>query len=437
MKQPTVLHLFCGSGGGALGFQRAGFRSVGNIDFNPDAVADVEYLTREKATVGDLSTMTPAELREICGERPDVVFTSPPCKGFSGCLAGKRVASDKYQGMNSLAFRGVWIALEAWETPPPLILFENVPRIQARGSQWLGQIEALLRSYGYAVARSTHDCGELGGLAQHRHRFLLVARHMEQVPEFLRVPASKRVRASGEVLSQLPVPIPGESNAGPMHRLPRQSPLNWLRLAVIPAGGDWRDLPEAVALTPRAARQNGGFGVNDWAQPSHTVVAEGSVRNTWASIADPRLGCTPRVGVYGVLSWDEAAPTVIGHARPDNGRFTVADPRVQRNDAIDLQSQKPCHVVLRADDGTWHRPLTTLELAVLQGFPAQVHGEWLKLSGRCHASWRQRIGNAVPPPTSEAIARNCRATLAAAACGQSLLSFESIWVKPRYQEARA
>ena len=432
-KQPTVLHLFCGSGGGALGFQRAGFRSVGNIDFNVDACADVQYLTGEKATVADLTTLSPDELREICGdERPDVLFTSPPCKGFSGCLAGERVGSDKYKGMNSLAFRGIWIALEAWATPPPLVLFENVPRIQSRGSQWLDQIEALLRSYGYAVARSTHDCGELGGLAQHRQRFLMVARHMDQVPEYLRVPASKRVRAAGEVLAELPIPIPGESTAGSMHRLPRQSPLNWLRLATIPAGGDWRDLPEAIALPTRAARQNGGFGVNEWSCPSHTVVAEGSVRNTWSSIADPRLGCTPRIGVYGVLSWDEAAPTVIGHARPDNGRFTIADPRVTRDDRIDLDSQKPCHVVIRSADGTWHRPMTTLELAALQGFPTKMDGEWLQLSGRSHASWRQRIGNAVPPPTAEAIARNCRATLAAAA-GEYTLSSESIWVAPQIQ----
>ena len=49
----------------------------------------------------------------------------------------------------------------------------------------LDQIGALLRSYGYAVAETTHDCGELGELAQSRKRFLLVGRHQAKVPPFL------------------------------------------------------------------------------------------------------------------------------------------------------------------------------------------------------------------------------------------------------------
>ena len=52
------------------------------------------------------------------------------------------------------------------------------------------QIVDLLRAYGYAVAETTHDCGELGALAQSRKRFLLVARHIEKVPPFLRNTAS-------------------------------------------------------------------------------------------------------------------------------------------------------------------------------------------------------------------------------------------------------
>ncbi|MCB9507952.1 MAG: DNA cytosine methyltransferase [Myxococcales bacterium] len=42
---PTVLHLFAGAGGGALGFARAGFRSVGAFDFDAHACAALEYRT--------------------------------------------------------------------------------------------------------------------------------------------------------------------------------------------------------------------------------------------------------------------------------------------------------------------------------------------------------------------------------------------------------
>lgn len=85
-----VLHLFCGIGGGALGFQRAGFDCVGAFDFDAAACRDFERLVGSPATVADLAALEPADLRRACADRPDVVFTSPPCKGFSGCLPAAR-----------------------------------------------------------------------------------------------------------------------------------------------------------------------------------------------------------------------------------------------------------------------------------------------------------------------------------------------------------
>lgn len=507
---PTALHLFCGMGGGALGFRRAGFRSVGAVDCDPAAIADLEYLTGEPGTVADLGALTPEELRAISPECPDVVFTSPPCKAFSGCLPLKTSRSTKYVEMSSLALRGVWLALEAWAPRlPKLILLENVPRIQSRGQRWLEQLKALLVSYGYAVHGSSHDCGVLGGLAQHRRRYLLVARHKEQVPEWLYQPLPRRVRGVGEVLSALPVPKPDSEAGGPLHRLPRMSPLNWLRLALIPPGQDWRALPERVALPTRAARQNGQLGVNTWEDGSHAVIATSQPSVWWSSVADPRLQCQPRNGAYGVegwqgasctviaaachdnsslsvadprittpkgrregamgvKGWDEPSTTVIAQGIPQNGPWQVADPRLTYNphagtravvgwaepthtiiaaarsekgcnvadprlplvvgDPLDLDTKRACYVVIRAEDGCWHRPMTTLELAALQGFPTKVRGEWLKLDGGSHKGWRGRIGNAVPPPTAEAIARQCLITLRASARGEFLMSAAPVWV---------
>ena len=86
-------------------------------------------------------------------------------------------------------------------------------------------------------------------------------------------------------------------------------------------------------------------------------------------------------------------------------------------------------MIIVAADGTWHRPLTTLELAALQGFPIEVGGQPLQLSGKSHKAWRMRIGNAVPPPAAEAIARSCAATLKAAADGSFLMSAAPVWVE--------
>lgn len=464
-----ALHLFAGIGGGALGFQRAGFETVGAVDFDGAACRDFALLVGRPCTHGDLSTMSPAELAAACTERPDVVFTSPPCKGFSGCLPSKSAALDHYQAMNALTLRGIWLALKAWAKPPALILLENVPRIMTRGREWLERIEALLRGYGYATARSTHDCGELGGIAQHRRRFLLVARHQQQVPAYIRVPVSRRVRGIGEVLGDLPCPVPGSTEGGPMHRLPKLSALNWVRLALIPAGGDWRDLPERVLLTHRAARQNGGFGVEDWAAPSHAVVGHHDVRSTWGSVADPRVasiaarhdgtlgvepfdgpahtvmgqhgrrgwdsvadprvGCVRREGGHGVKAWAEPSHCVRLH-NPRIAPSAIVDARLPELDGapLDIANKQTTYLVIRAADGTWHRPLTTLELAALQGFPVRGDdGSWLVLGGS-HAVMREHIGNAVPPPAAEAIAMQCRTTLLAATAGGFTLDNGEIWV---------
>lgn len=185
-------HLFCGLGGGAKGFNRgsarvgnlrAKFRCVGGIDSDRAAIADFTRAAGVAGTVRDLfsreqyiafhSKQPPKEWREATpadihadfhNERPHIIFLSAPCKGFSGLLAESKSLTDKYQALNALTLRGVWLALEAYKDDPvELFVFENVPRIAKRGRKLLDRIIALFRAYSYIVAETTHDCGELGG----------------------------------------------------------------------------------------------------------------------------------------------------------------------------------------------------------------------------------------------------------------------------------
>ena len=690
MADPTVVHLFAGSGGCTLGFQRAGFRSLGSFDLDAKACRDLERLTGGPAFCRDLAAMQPAELHRLTlGECPDVVVMSPPCKSFSGCMPAARAGEDRYVDMSQLAVRGVFLALEAWAPKlPRLVLLENVPRIQSRGADLLAQVVALLQRYGYTTDQRTHDCGVLGGLAQHRERFLLVARHLTTCTDVLRKPPPQRVRTVGEVLLPLPspadhgdvllpLPSPAADHGDEMHRLPLLSPLNWLRLAAIRAGKDWCDLPAAIRLggeaparhdgrgsrpgstwastadprvgfagpdthsgllgvedpaapahtvtanarvqasrgavadvrvagekrpncygvggaddpalvirgmqrtqtsqaafadprvawdierhagrpdsgvaradvpsltvrgrqdvqssrasvadprlapsatrfkgklqvSPvddasntitgssaqpslgacavladprlgeRSARQNGGFGVEAVDDAAHAVLGEGSVRNTRASVADPRLGCEPRTGHDGVLEADAPSGVILAAHGHDSGRGSVADPRLQHEPRrgtmgvvdpaapaptvrachdvrqaagavvdergwpvpthelvregdelvlygppIDLETKRSCYLVIRAPDGTWHRPLTDRELAVLQGFPVDCHLEGPSSSSRTGAGRREHIGNAIPPPTAEAIAREAAATLRSSAQAGFLVGGD-VWVE--------
>ncbi|MCH8937497.1 MAG: hypothetical protein IIB90_17415, partial [Gemmatimonadetes bacterium] len=62
-------------------------------------------------------------------ESPDVVFLSPPCKGFSGLLSEKKSRTHKYRALNELVLQGLFLTLETFrKSPPTLVLVENVPR---------------------------------------------------------------------------------------------------------------------------------------------------------------------------------------------------------------------------------------------------------------------------------------------------------------------
>jgi site-specific DNA-cytosine methylase len=371
LKQVEIrhFHLFAGLGGGAKGFNRArptvgnlqaAFRCIGGIDVDPAAMRDFARLAGVQGTVLDLfdrdqyrafhgceppadwREATTADIHRAAGhERPHIVFLSAPCKGFSGLLSETRSRTDKYQALNRLTLRGVWLMLEAWKDDlPELIVFENVPRIATRGRHLLDQIVAMLRQYGYATAETTHDCGELGGLAQSRKRFLLVARHAEKVPPFLYEPERRPLQAVGSVLGRMP--LPGDTRVGPMHRVPQLQWKTWVRLAFVEAGSDWRSLNRLAVdegqlrdylLVPEMHR--GGYGVRRWDDSSGVVASESRPSNGVFSVADPRVEQSAAWNHgqhYGVHDWSSTVGAIAGQQWPNQGRFAVADPRHAESD---------------------------------------------------------------------------------------------------------
>jgi len=358
-------HLFCGLGGGAKGFNKgearvgslnAKFKCIGGIDVDQGAIADFDQLAGVKGTVLDLfnrqqymafhgkeppygwTEATAADIQRAAGgERPHIVFLSAPCKGFSGLLPEAASKGDKYQALNSLTLRGVWLMLEAWQDDPPeLIVFENVPRIMNRGRKLLDRIVALLAHYGYLVAETTHDCGHLGGLAQSRKRFLLVARHAEKIPPFLYEPMHRPLKGVGEVLERFP--LPGDvAAAGPMHRIPSLQWKTWVRLAFIEAGSDWRSLKRLnvedgflkdFGIMPDQSYHQGVMGVTPWGSPAVTVKGRSTPTNGCYSVADPRIDGHPRSVQHGVRKWDQSTGVVTGKMLVGGGPHSVADPRM-------------------------------------------------------------------------------------------------------------
>jgi site-specific DNA-cytosine methylase len=624
-----ALFLASGMGLGAYGFQNATaklgedtarFRIVGGVDNDPGSNADFYMLTGVKPLEYDLHELAPARLRQYVPRCPDAVFSSSPCKGYSQLLKKATALTPFYQRMNELVYRCIMLSCETWDERPGLIALENVPGIVTRGKDVLDRSKKLLRYYGYDLHEGSHDCGEIGNLAQHRRRYLLVARHMKRVRNFVHKPLKHTVRACGDELVKLPVPIGGEgAEAGVLHRMPNIAWITWVKLSLIPAGGDHRDLPRdfktkfdaskfdgapglmkvgdfaqpfpTVTANPRVTGSNGAaavadprvppefysnvtavmgwgqpsrvvtggtrpsggglsvadprgrkfgnaFMVEDWNKPTHTVIGQQEIATGALSVADPRvptnhptLGVmgfgTPagavqgeslpsngrfsvadprllsplkpgqarrdvqgrfdirgfeqpahtvagsgsnggygvadprpgrgrqfnnhcavrgfdqpalsvigasqpdsgaqavaevrlRNGQYGVLSWQQAAGTITGQCSIDNGSFSVSDPR---------KPVKGSTPVIISADGCWHRPLTTLELGLLQGLPLRIRGKAIELHGTSSLRWRERIGNAVPEGAGRAVATSLLKALLASTLGTWFLSNDEIWVR--------
>ncbi len=356
--------LFGGGGGMARGSQLATqrfrehvgrFELAGAYDFDAYACSVYGYLTGCEEQQLDARTLTPGDVfRLFGGVSPNKVALSAPCKGASKLLSSEKAATEKYQSMNDLSYRGVLTLLDAFPgDEPDFLLFENVPNITTRAARMLADLRKLLRSRGYVLHDGFHEARHIGNLAQRRKRWFMVARNPRKVPVFLYKPPHQPGKVCGDVLG--PLPLPNDPAGGPMHQLSDTSMINLLRLWAIPAGGDWRDLLPDDG-TPRRARFR-RHHIEKWTEPSVTIGGSGS--NGPCGVADPRaeqttldwkgtdvpVTASPSNGAPGpqldlararpsfdstdhVLPWDGVAKTVTGATRPGNGAPSVCDPRV-------------------------------------------------------------------------------------------------------------
>lgn len=343
----------CGAGGQTLGLKQSqneykgiagGFEMLAGYDNDPTVIKNYERITGSKGICADLFTreqfvlfhgkepepeweeLTATKVREQCGKTPDMVIMSPPCKGFSRLLPKKTAQLPKYQALNQLPERIFDLALEAWfDDLPAILLMENVPGIRdkGRGIEVLKKIKRKLALRGYVFYEDLYDCGEWGGLGQHRVRYLLIARLPSKVPDFVFQPPELPLKSIGDILG--PLPMPGDiEKGGKMHRIPNLAWRTWERLALIPAGKDWR------ALENFGREQwKGALKIVPWEETACAVTSSKGVGQSTgvSAVADPRINKLGYGSKYRVVAADEPSPTVIG--RPvGSGAILYADPKV-------------------------------------------------------------------------------------------------------------
>ena len=120
MDKPTVGSLFSGIGGIGLGFERAGWQIVWQVENDPFCNKVLAKHWPGVQRYGDIKDFPPVDVF-----RPDIIVGGPPCQPHS--IAGRRegAADDRDLWPEFLRVVG--------EIRPNWVLFENVPGIKSIG----------------------------------------------------------------------------------------------------------------------------------------------------------------------------------------------------------------------------------------------------------------------------------------------------------------
>jgi DNA (cytosine-5)-methyltransferase 1 len=177
--RPVVVDLFCGAGGMSLGFEAAGFDVGLGAELDPIHCATHEFNFPYGASIcADLSTVSSATIEARLADKGfsqvDVLVGGPPCQGFS--QIGKRQLDDP---RNMLVFE--YLRLVA-ELRPKYFVFENVKGIVlGKQKMFVDELIEEFKRIGYRIMVPYRILNAADyGVAQNRHRFILIGVRKDQ-----------------------------------------------------------------------------------------------------------------------------------------------------------------------------------------------------------------------------------------------------------------
>ncbi len=165
-NKPTIVDLFCGSGGMSLGFSQAGYRIVFANDIEPSCIETYTYNHPEvdptKVVLGDIQDFALTVQNYTQNTYVDIVIGGPPCQGFS--LANQQRLIDDPRNKLYKEFVNVVASIR-----PTFFVMENVIGMKEIASQ----IVEDFKNVGYNVDFEVLNAADFG-VAQHRKRIIFI-----------------------------------------------------------------------------------------------------------------------------------------------------------------------------------------------------------------------------------------------------------------------
>lgn len=285
----NVIDLFCGCGGLSEGFRLAGYNIVGGVDFNKDAINTYnQNFKNAKGICGDIMDMDKKLILATFGtlDNIDIIIGGPPCQGFS---AANRYKKEEEDLQNKLFFEFVKFVDMA---NPKVVVIENVRGIITNNNGYTkNRIYEIFENKGYTVAHKILDASEFG-IPQKRLRNFFVMIKGNKKFDFDLLEKKETVPTVKEAIGELyrhnnatKEPIILNQNPTTEYqkylraknnivlnqevRYPAEKVQN--RIACVPQGGNWADVPEEMWPNNRKNRHSSAYKRLQEDKPSCTI----------------------------------------------------------------------------------------------------------------------------------------------------------------------
>ena len=231
----TTIELFAGAGGLALGVEKAGFNTIGLIEFDKDAADTLKKNRPEWNVINDdiahISCLDLEEYFSIKRGELSLLSGGAPCQAFS--YAGKRLGLEDARGTLFYHY-----ALFLEKLQPKMFLFENVRGLLTHdhGKTYSTMLN-IFASAGYTITKQVMNAWDYGA-PQKRERLITIGIRNDLVNrckfEFPKAHDYKPVLR--DVLLDCP-----EGPGVPYGEKKRKI------FELVPPGGYWRDIDPEIA----------------------------------------------------------------------------------------------------------------------------------------------------------------------------------------------
>lgn len=341
-----AIDLFCGGGGLTVGLKNAGFKVVGAVEIEKDAVATFranhpethvfDYDVR-KIKGEDLTALSPTG-------KIDLLAGCPPCQGFTSLTAKYKRDDPRNMLINEL------LRLVK-EVRPRAVMMENVPGLAKKGKALLEPVLHELESMGYQTNVQVLQVADYG-VPQFRRRLVLLAGYGFKIE----MPTPTHSYDGKEKM-------PWKTVREGIGAFSEPITLNHAKANAIDFTANWnvvRDISDLNLARLRAAQPGKGWDVipESLRPPCH--------RGAYKGFSN----------VYGRMEWDKVSPTITsGCTTPSRGRFGHPEK---------------------------DRTISVREAATLQTFPIDYVFNSPSVESVCKI-----IGNALPCAFAERVSAEC------------------------------